>query len=487
MKKTKPFYYLIILIITFLTYRQSIGLNAFLIALISVLYLSGFNLSKRSPYWWLSAGLWVLSGLSLFLSNTEIGGALYFLTSFHFISVNTESKRTFPFSFLNSILSFILGIGHFFMSKKTPSDNPDIAKKSEQFVKRFLMYSLPLLIVIVFFKLYQVANPDFEEMTAFINLDFIEGPFVLLYILFMVFLYGLYNYYSWSPISELDQNLANNIQEDYTDTIEERFGRDSEQKMATLLIGTLSLLLIAFLVVDAYTLFFKTSQSLSHSDYVHQGVNVLITSIVFVILIVVYVFRGHINFLQNKLIKYMTYGWLGLNVILTGFNFVKNYNYIETWGLTHKRIGVYIYLSLCLIGLSITIYKVAKRQSFIFIIRRVSISFITILVILTNFNWNAIIARYNLADDRFDYSNIDLTYNTMLGPESYPYVLRYVQTHPDKIAEHHKHLLDHKIAEFQVLYGDEWKDFPSLKVSEILAYRALEDYHPAVESSFYSR
>ena len=192
-------------------------------------------------------------------------------------------------------------------------------------------------------------------MTEFISLDFIEWPFILTYLLFMVILYGIYNYYSWQTIDNLDLLADNHVSETYSDSIQQKMGIPAEKKMAFLLIGTLSLLLmLLFLAIDVNSLFFKAENGLTHSEYVHQGINVLIVSIIFVILIVTYVFRGQLNFLISGHLKFLTYFWLGLNLILTGFNFSKNYSYIDNWGLTHKRIGVYIYLALCVIGLTIT-------------------------------------------------------------------------------------------------------------------------------------
>jgi len=478
MNLTKPFYYLVILAITFLLYEQSLGLNAFLISSLSVGYLANFNWSNRSRYWWFSAILWNLSGLGLFLSHTTIGASLYIITGFHFISVNVNNQQSFPFSFVASVFSFFLGVGHFFMKKLPENDQIEAGTTEKSIVKKILIYTIPLFIVLFFLKLYQFANPDFAELTAFISLEFIEWQFFILYGLLMIFLYGIYNFHLWEQIKTWDKNSSNTISKGYKDTIQDSLGLDGENKMAVMLIGTLTLLLITFLVIDANTLFFGAEQTLTHSEYVHLGINILITSIVFVILIVTYVFRGGLNFTDNRFVKLLTYVWLGLNLILTGFNAIKNFNYISDWGMTHKRIGVYIYLSLCVIGLIITIYKVRSKQSFVFIIRKVSISFMTVLVVFSLINWNGFIANYNLNDQRFEVHKVDLIYNLNLGPEAYPAVLNYIQKHKGEVDIYAVDEFDYLITRFKRNYYQSWRDFPSLKISDLMINNALLDYQP---------
>ncbi len=479
MKATKPFYYLIILLLTFLLYDQSIGLNVLLISILTIGYVSDFNLKQKTKQWWAAASIWLIAGLSLFHSHTNIGGLLYIFTGFHFLSTNANSKSTFPFSFMATAFSSFLGAGNFFLfGKRIRIKQNNEEPKDKAVVKKILLYAIPTLILIIFLKLYQVANPDFETYTAFLNLNFIKWPFVLFFTLLSIIMYGLYNFRVWDPVKEMDENAENKVFKGNEDAIEKQFGIDNENKMALLLIGALNLLLIGFLIVDAQTLFFNTNNQLTHSEYVHQGVNVLITSILFVILIISYVYRGGINFIKNDTLKVITYLWLILNIILTVFNALKNYHYIQDWGMTHKRIGVYIYLLLCLIGLIYTIYKVSAKRSFWFLIRKVSFTFLSILSFYALVNWNKVIAQYNLDDERYTYEKIDFYYNASLGPEAYPLLLEYFHTHPEKTKPEHITYLGNRIFYFKQQYFEDWTAFPSLKISDWMVYHELENYTP---------
>ncbi len=92
-------------------------------------------------------------------------------------------------------------------------------------------------------------------------------------------------------------------------------------------------------------------EEVTYTEFVHQGVNVLIISVVLAIAMVMYFFRGNLNFLSNsQRLTYAAYVWIVQNAVLMVATAVKNTEYIERFGLTHKRIGVYVYLLLTLIG-----------------------------------------------------------------------------------------------------------------------------------------
>ena len=483
MKSTKLHYLLFIFAITLLIYDQSAGFNAVLISLISIIYLGYNSTQTKSTQWWLGASLWFISGISLFINHTYLGGVLYFFTGLHFMSINSSIKQSFPVSVFHAFISSAVGLTEYFKFNRSNKKETDV-QHNKKLLKSIIMYSVTILIVILFLKLYQLANPDFEKYTAFLNLKFLKFEFIILYFILSITLYGLFNFQSQPFINKFDEQTKNTIDKSYTDSVQKNLGIDSEQKMSILLITVLNILLIAFLLIDGHTLFFKVDGGLTHSEYVHQGINTLVTSIVFVILIVSCVFRGGINFTANKNLKILTYLWLSLNLILTIFNAIKNYEYIHEWGMTHKRIGVYTYLILCIIGLAFTIYKVAYKKSMWFLIRRVSFTFVSVLVLYCTINWNTQIVKYNLNPNRFTSAKIDFYYNANLGPETYPIILEYI-TKYGSISEDFKVELNNKITSFMVKYQSDWTAFPSIKIGDLIAYEALKGYEPISDRSYY--
>lgn len=482
MNAQKKWYFVIVLAITFLIYDQNWGLNALVISVLSSSYLFAYNHEKKTMIWWLSCGLWILSGLSIFLSDTYAGSVMYFLTMLNFVSINHNQKHSFPFTFIQSFFSLFIGIAKFVtpVKKEKPIlEDESVKEKMEtKIMKKVFLYGVPLLLVIVFLKLYQFANPKFAEYTEFINFEFMNWRFIFLYAFLLFFLYGLYLFNNFDASSDWDFNRKNEVRKDYTDAFQVKIGTDTEQKMAIMLLTILNILLIAFLIVDGITLFStNTDSELTHSETVHQGINILITSIVLVIFIVGFIYRGALNFSKNLPIKTLTVLWLVLNLVITAFNSVKNFNYIDEWGLTHKRIGVYTYLSLCVIGLVFTLYKVLKQKSFVFLVRRVSFSFVSFLVLFSLFNWKSIIANYNLDDTHFTDQKIDFYYNLGLGFEAYPALVNYFENHPNANISVREEL-DYKINNHMDDLEFNWKEIPSIKWSEYVVEKELKQYTP---------
>lgn len=480
-------YFVLILIITALNYHQYLGLNLFLISIASVIYLKINQNQPINSYWWLSASLWMGSGLAFALNNGNLSPYLYVITGINFYNVAQNTKSQFPFTLLKTTLSFFIGLiyaifPYSFLNSKTENETKG-NKKNKNIFKSILTYSIPFVLVIIFLKLYQQANPKFAELTEFLNLDIINWNFILTYVVFYITLNGLYFYYRVDDsLDQLGNNKPNEISADYSDKIETKFGIKNELKATKLTVTTLTILLTVFLIVDGLTVFNLIDNDLSHSANVHQGIFVLITSVIFVIIIVSISFRGQLNFVKDKPLKNVAVFWLILNIILIGLNAIKNSNYISEWGLTHKRVGVFVYLILCLIGLIFTIYKIKKNKTFWFLINKTTLTFMSLLVIYSMMNWNGIIAKYNLNDNRYPPEKIDFYYNLELGYEAYPYLMVYFKKHPMPNNIVHKRF-DYLAKNFQPNINN-WKDFPSFRLSRYLVYKKLKNYEPLKNNDY---
>ncbi len=75
---------------------------------------------------------------------------------------------------------------------------------------------------------------------------------------------------------------------------------------------------------------------------------------------------------------------------------LKNGMYIDEYGLTYKRIGVFIYLLLTSIGLITTYIKIAQHKTASFLIRINSWLFYFVLVVSCFVNWDLVITNYNI-------------------------------------------------------------------------------------------
>src|SRR5690606_36567680 len=83
--------------------------------------------------------------------------------------------------------------------------------KRNKWLVNFLMISIPVSIILIFLKLYQAADKDFNDLTAFLNLDFISWGSILLYLLLSIFLFGFFFYQHVNDLNEIETKLSNDI------------------------------------------------------------------------------------------------------------------------------------------------------------------------------------------------------------------------------------------------------------------------------------
>ncbi|WP_316815311.1 DUF4173 domain-containing protein [Pedobacter nyackensis] len=162
----------------------------------------------------------------------------------------------------------------------------------------------------------------------------------------------------------------------------------------------LNLLLLSLNVIDITTLWLGKDEGLSNASYsaeLHDGTNALIFSIVMAMMVILYFFRGNLNFYQkNKTIRTLAYLWIAQNIFLISSVLIRDLNYINALGLTYKRIGVLIFLLLCAIGL-ITVYlKVAKQKTLFYLCKVNGFAWYVLLLAFGFINWDVSIVRYNL-------------------------------------------------------------------------------------------
>jgi hypothetical protein len=419
-------YFIWVLVISNMFFQESFGLNALITAGISIPllgYLKKDNLLIGK--WWIASFLWLITATGVFITASEISIISYFISFLYFTSITNEVKLSLPLGISQSLFSFSNGLVLFTESLINGLKRKE-GKKNKMLIT-FLMVTIPLLIVTIFLKLYQAADPTFYELTKFINLDWISWQFILFYALISLIMYGFYHFTSAQEILEIENEFKNEVSPAYADKIQNFLGKSNEFKTAVILLVTLNLMLVFYNFLDISYIFstHEYTEAEKFSEIVHDGINALITSLVLVILLTSYLFRGQLNFFQNKTAKYLALIWLIQNCIMILTTSIKNYEYVSNLGLTHKRIGVYVYLFLALIGILLTVIKIGKNLSFWFLIRNTTIAFSLSLSALLTFNWNRFIASYNIAN--VPTENLDLAYLKELGPDTFAFILQYHQ------------------------------------------------------------
>eukprot|EP01026_Neomeris_dumetosa_P012764 TRINITY_DN14440_c0_g1_i1.p1 TRINITY_DN14440_c0_g1~~TRINITY_DN14440_c0_g1_i1.p1 ORF type:complete len:201 (+),score=-15.52 TRINITY_DN14440_c0_g1_i1:85-687(+) len=99
------------------------------------------------------------------------------------------------------------------------------------------------------------------------------------------------------------------------------------------------------------------------SMYVHEGTNLLIIAILIAAGVVLVIFRKNLNFYPtNEGLKKLAYIWIGQNIFMVFSVAIRNLQYLSNYGLTYKRIGVFVFLLMVLIGLVTLFLKIRYKK-----------------------------------------------------------------------------------------------------------------------------
>ena len=471
MKKTDLVYLFIILAYSTLFYNQWLGINLFIFNLL--LAISYRVINKNLFKSW--QGVLAVAGVILTGTTSLLyGNVLSFTVSF--ISISTLSLIAFSnkSSVIMSIAHFAynLVLSMFFILESIGKRLDKIADKSFKKTKRTVgLIVIPIIVLLLFFFLYRNANPLFKEQTDFINLDFISLKWFAFTLIGSVILFGLFfpNYIEdWTNKDLKASNKASLFSGKY---FYNYIGAKSEFKLGITLLILLNVLLFFVNLTDASYLIFGADfpSHLTRSELVHNGVGNLILSIVLAIIIVIYFFRGRNNFLKTKSLKYLTITWLLQNSITVVFTLFKNNYYVFEHGLTYKRIGVYIYLALTLIGITITIYKVINANSFWFMVRKLGWSFYMFGIISAFIPWNTFIANTNINLHLSYNAKLDLDYFSELGVEG----LMVLEKRKEELKiSHSKNYVDH-IDTYKFLLDYKERDWRSQNIQDNYNYNLI--------------
>ncbi|HLO44457.1 MAG TPA: DUF4173 domain-containing protein [Leadbetterella sp.] len=299
----------------------------------------------------------------------------------------------------------------------------------DQVLKIIKIGVLPVVLFVVFLVLFQNANPIFLEKTLFLqnaletfftNFPTFSVPRTVFTIFGYIFLAGVF----FNRNFQFGQNYFTNKSKSIEPPIESI--KNDKFQTATISLFTLNALLLSVNFIDIQYLWFNFSETSASemSKLVHSGTYLLIISVIISIIVLLFFFKGELNFhKKSKILVVLAITWIAQNAILVGSVFIRNYKYVEMYGLTHKRIGVCIFLTLTLVGLFTITWKIIKKQNFNFIFIYNSWAFMVVFLIVSFIDFDKIIAENNLKRP-----NCDMEYVKSLSIHAIPSILKY---HPE--------------------------------------------------------
>lgn len=412
------------IIFSYLFFEQNLGINALLFSFVLLIFLViQYPSFIRNKYAILCSLGALFSAFFIYWNNSTVSYYAYFLSMFGLMAFKNEGN----FTLLNYALTYIINL----VSTPVVLLNKDIKKPvktynetdltvndSSEKIKQIIGYAAVLFIIVIFFFIYQDANPLFYQYTKDLSLLNINYGYILFSLLGIVLLFTLFYNTAIKILYNAESKQEIDIQsENYLSAFLEKY------KIHTIyfLFVVLNIMLLFINLLDVNYLYLSSTmpKGITQAQFVHNGVGTLILSIVLGASIICYLFKGELNFIQeNKTIKLLVYVWIAQNIFMVFSTMLRNNLYVHNCGLTGKRIGVYYYLFFTIIGLLFTAYKIYKQKTVYFLYSTNTWIWYIVLVISCSINWESIIfndqlKRYNTTKTldfeyatRFDNSNL---------------------------------------------------------------------------------
>lgn len=353
------------------------------------------------------------------------------------------------------ISALVTSLGSFSLFPYNVLEETRLAKNKfrvfAKILKAVKLASLPVIVFFVFYGIYAYANPIFNNYSnsfwdwikQFLNQFLIYyPPERFIFIFFGLFLItGVLFNRNIRVFLKIDKSfLGELIRDKYKKLVSKidnryEYGRmfrrifkfkmnslKTEYKIGIILIIMVNLLILILNIIDISFVWFgfDSSKVDNLAYFVHEGTYYLIFSILLSMAILLYFFRGNINFYsKNNLLKYGAHLWIMQNGIMAISLMLRNYYYIEYYyALSYKRIGVMIFILLTLIGLVTLFIKISGKKTAFWLIKMNGAAVFIVMMLIGSLNWDENIASFNLRNP--DKERIDIGYLFTLSDDILP-------------------------------------------------------------------
>ncbi len=418
MKRTVRLLALVAGTIVFYTFfwGENLGINTLIYSVIMfglVFYLQADSFKKKNIFIAL-VGTLISAVLVVYYNSgtSKFAFICSFILTLGFIF--QPSLRSVLTSWSAGFLNFFVAPRLLALDLKSKKEN---RKGKTSFWRWLKLFLFPILILLVFYFIFKGANPVFHKFTADIGksirvfleelfINYTWAQFFFLVLGFSITVGIIYNAkLDFFTSSESKRN--EHISRESIKAKRKRFGKflalQNEYKRALILVILINILVLIVNIIDINWIWlnFELKEGMDLKQLVHEGTYLLILSILLSMTLILIYFRGNLNFFsKNKLLKYGVYAWLGQNIIMIISVIIRNYHYINYFGLAYKRIGVLIFLCLTIVGLITIFLKIQKKRSGFYLLKTNAWAVFLMMIFISFFNWDIIITKHNL-DHRF--------------------------------------------------------------------------------------
>ena len=394
---------------------------------------------------------WLLAGHLLCLAmvvwhNTDLSKFAYDISLVILVAFAHFEHRAIAFAGGSFLENMVFALPSFAQNLPKLNSGTQTRFRPGKYI-RFAL--IPLLLALLFFIIYNVANKAFNDITVrFLDSigDYLENFFEYFSLgRFFFFLFGLFITTTLIQKSrkgyfeKKEKDLSDQVLRKKTDRIKHHasmgfeilqgvLGRLVTGVMAlknfnTVAIISLVLLNILLAITNGIDISYLwigfDTKGVNLYQLIHDGSNLLIISILLAITVVIVFFKGNLNFYsRTRSLRVLAYIWIVQNMILVVSVFIRDYYYIREAGLARNRIGILFYLALVFFGLITVCWKIYFKKSTYFLFRVNAWAAFFLLVVSTTINWDLLIVKYNLS--RKDEIILPARYMTDLSPSVLP-------------------------------------------------------------------
>ena len=391
-----------------LFYGQDMGVNLSIFSLIvwSTLLFLRKKIYRDRRFILLSISVFVSAGSFAWYGDFISFAALYLsliITGFYALFQNKLNMLNLLVLLPLNYSSFIVRI--FMLDKWLLNKN----KINNTRAKLFAYYIIPAFFATIFLIVYSNSSKILSDFFKNIAIDFNIGEVIGLTGIGFFFLFSYYHFLVPRMIIKNNNHLGDNFTLSSKTMMKptfQHFEISFERKSGEITLLLLNMMLIVFIII--YNIEnYRTDISGTLSESLHERIYTIILSIILAISVILFYFKNTFNFdKQAKHLKILAYVWIALNLFLILSAVVANSTYIQAYGLTFKRIGVYIFLLLSVTGLFFTFIKIKEKKTNIYLIKNMLWAGFAVLVINSTINWSWIITSHSIKN----INNPDLHY-----------------------------------------------------------------------------
>ncbi|MBF4517516.1 DUF4173 domain-containing protein [Flavobacterium sp. ANB] len=389
------------LVFTLLFYKELIGVNLAIFGLVITGLICYFFQDRFIDRTHLILVVTSVLSCFAFAWYGDFASFLALAMSVLFLQFKTQDFKLkiiqiFPLVFLNGITS----LGRVFMFDQWLPEQ----KISSDFTKKLVAYFIiPTVFLLLFFIVYSFGSDHFSSLFTDYTLDIDILQLLLISVLGFYISFSFWNY--WVPDvcydkNELLDNDFKNADEVKNQNTFSFLDLHFERKSGEITLLLLNFMLLVFIVTYNYEQFFEvvTAQASKLSADTHERVNSVIFSTLMAVGVILFYFKGGFNFDQKATtLKKLAKIWIFLNGILIVSTIIKNSEYVSFFGLTYKRLGVYAFLTLAIIGLVHAFLKITRQKTNAYLFNQMIWYFYGTVLLCSFVNWGDLITKYNIS------------------------------------------------------------------------------------------